>query len=138
MVKPDVVEYAGDWAVEKNTNPNLSNEASISPELVKSTYGGGLGVGNDTVGTSFAAPKVAHIAAHLQRLFPGEPSILYRALIAQSARLPDQIFLNPTINDIRHYGYGIPDLRRATENSEKENHLYYFGGANGSKTGRCI
>lgn len=119
MIKPDVVEYGGDFAIEKNTNPNLSYEASISPELVKSTYGGGKGVGNDTVGTSFAAPKVAYIAAHLQRLFPSESSILYRALIAQSARLPDRIFSNPSIEDIRHYGYGIPDLKRATENSEQ-------------------
>lgn len=119
MIKPDVVEYAGDVAKEKNANPNLSYEASISPELVKSTYGGGNGVGNDSVGTSYAAPKVAHIAANLQRLYPEESANLYRALIVQSARLPGNIFSNPEIKHIRHYGYGIPDLRRATENSEK-------------------
>jgi len=119
MIKPDVVEYAGDVAKEKNTNPNLSYEASISPELVKSTYGGGNGVGRDSVGTSYAAPKVAHIAANLQRLYPEESANLYRALIVQSARLPGSIFSNPEIKHIRYYGYGIPDLRRATENSEK-------------------
>ena len=119
MVKPDVVEYGGDFVIEKNANPNLSNEPSISPELVKSTYNGGSGVGQDSVGTSYAAPKVSHIAAHLQRLYPNESSNLYRALIVQSARLPEAIFGNPTINHIRHYGYGISDLKRATENSEK-------------------
>lgn len=119
MIKPDVVEYAGDFAKEKNVNPNLSNETVISPELVKSTYGGGNGVGRDSVGTSYAAPKVAHIAANLQRLYPEESANLYRALIVQSARLPGSIFSNPEIKHIRHYGYGIPDLRRATENSEK-------------------
>lgn len=119
MIKPDVVEYGGDFAKEKNANPNLTNEPSISPELVKSTYNGGSGVGQDSVGTSFAAPKVAHIVAHLQRLFPDESSNLYRALVAQSARLPASIFSNPTLNHIRHYGYGIPNLQRAIENSEK-------------------
>ncbi|MEK7088738.1 MAG: S8 family peptidase [Patescibacteria group bacterium] len=119
MIKPDVVEYGGDFVKEKNANPNISHEASISPELVKSTYGGGSEVGNDTVGTSFAAPKVAHIAANLQRLYPEESTNLYRTLIAQSARLPSAIFDVPTVNDIRHYGYGIPNLQRAIENSEK-------------------
>jgi hypothetical protein len=119
MIKPDVVEYGGDFAKEKNANPNITNESSISPELVKSTYNGGNGIGKDSVGTSYAAPKVAHIVAHLQRLFPEESSNLYRALVVQSARLPGQMFLNPTLNSIRHYGYGIPDLHRAVENSEK-------------------
>lgn len=119
MIKPDVVEYAGDFAKEKNTNPNLSYEKDISPELVKSTYGGGNGAGNDSVGTSYAAPKVAHIAAHLQRLYPEATANMYRALIVQSARLPENIFLNPEVKHIRHFGYGIPHLKRATENSEK-------------------
>ncbi len=119
MIKPDVVEYGGDIVKEKNANPNLSYEPSISPELVKSTYGGGIGVGNDSVGTSYAAPKVAHIAANLQRLYPKESANLYRALIVQSARLPEKIFLHPELRHIRHYGYGIPDLQRATFNSEK-------------------
>jgi hypothetical protein len=119
MIKPDVVEYAGDIVKEKNANPNLSFEASTSPELIKSTYGGGSGVGNDSVGTSFAAPKVAHIAAQLQRLYPDESSNLYRTLIVQSARLPEEVFANPEIKHIRHFGYGIPNLQRATVNSER-------------------
>ena len=133
MIKPDVVEYAGDVAKEKNANPNLSYEAAISPELVKSTYGGGNGVGNDSVGTSYAAPKVAHIAANLQRLYPEESANLYRALIVQSARLPGSIFSNPVIKHIRHYGYGIPDLRRATENSEKRITLIASGDLSAKK-----
>jgi len=35
-----------------------------------------------------SAPKVAHIAAHLQNLFPAASPLLYRALIVQSARWP--------------------------------------------------
>ena len=70
MIKPDVVEYVGDVAKEKNANPLLSYEPDISPELVKSTYGGGNGVGRDSVGTSFAAPKVSYIVAFLQMDIP--------------------------------------------------------------------
>jgi subtilisin family serine protease len=40
----------------------------------------------DGAGTSFAAPKVAHIAAHIQNHFPAASPLLYRALIVQSAR----------------------------------------------------
>lgn len=119
MIKPDVVEYGGDFTKEKNASPLLSREASISPELIRSTINGGTGVGNDDIGTSFAAPKVAHIAAMLQRFYPNESVNLYRALIAQSARLPDAISANPSFSDLQHYGYGIPNLKRATENSEK-------------------
>lgn len=119
MVKPDVVEYAGDLVKEKNANPNISYEGSISPELVKSTYHGGQGVGRDAVGTSFGAGKVTHILAHLERLYPKESVNLYRALIAQSARLPKDYFRNPSFTHLRHYGYGIPDVKRAVENSEK-------------------
>ena len=43
---------------------------------------------------------------------------MYRALIVQSARLPEHCFNNPTLNDFKHYGYGIPDINRALSNSE--------------------
>lgn len=118
MIKPDVVEYAGDLAREK-TGTNITHEPSIAPKLVRSTYGGGSEVGTDDVGTSFAAPKVSYIAAILQKMYPQESTNLYRSLIAQSARLPSAIFANPSFDNIRHYGYGIPDLKRATENSEQ-------------------
>ncbi|MCX6786287.1 MAG: S8 family peptidase [Candidatus Kaiserbacteria bacterium] len=118
MIKPDVVEYGGDFVKEKVANPNISHEPSVSPELVRSTYGGGSEIGKDDVGTSFAAPRVSHIAAILQKIYPEESANLYRTLIVQSARLPASIFSNPSENDIRHYGYGIPSLQRATQNSE--------------------
>lgn len=115
MIKPDVVEFGGDYAVEKNANPNISIHADISPELVKK---GLSAVGKDDVGTSFSTPKVTHIAGHLQKLFPNESVLTYRALIAQSARHPNNLFYNPTLNLIKTIGYGIPDLKRATENSK--------------------
>lgn len=119
MVKPDVVEYGGDFIRERIQNPNLSLNATVCPELVRSTLHNGGAVGRDAVGTSFATPKVAHIVAQLQAAFPAAHVNLYRALLVQSARLPGIAFQNPTQNLMRHYGYGIPDLQRAISNSEK-------------------
>lgn len=119
MIKPDVVEYAGDFVREKTARQNISHESSIAPELVRSTAGGGSEIGRDGVGTSFAAPKVANIAANLQALYPEESSNLYRALIVQSARLPEEAFVNPNFSHIQHFGYGVPSLERATENSSR-------------------
>jgi hypothetical protein len=118
MIKPDVVEYGGDFVVQKMGSIHLvkSTDAS-SIELVQSTLGGKKGVGKD-IGTSFATPKVSHIAAILQGILPNDNALLYRALIAQSARLPEKYFQNPTSENIKLYGYGIPDVNRATGNTE--------------------
>ena len=118
MIKPDVVEYGGDWVKEKNADPNLSLEARTSPELVKSTLYATSGIGRDAIGTSFATPKVTNIAAALQKSFPELTALTYRALIVQSARWPDFAFNTPVNNWLRHFGYGIPDINKAVENSE--------------------
>ena len=75
----------------------------------------------DEVGTSFAAPKVTHIAAHLQATLPDETCLLYRALIAQSARWPAWARdLTPAQQAVllHRIGYGIPDIKRASENDD--------------------
>jgi hypothetical protein len=118
MIKPDVVEYGGDWIREKNNNPNLSTESITSPELVKARLTSASGIGRDAIGTSFAAPKVTFIAGELQKLFPNLSSLTYRALIVQSARWPDFAFNNPETKWLRHFGYGIPSVNRGIENSE--------------------
>jgi hypothetical protein len=80
-------------------------------------HGGPLAA-RDNVGTSFAAPKVAAIGAALQTLFPAEPTLLYRALIINSARWPEWAEQATNKFDVvRQLGYGIPDVLRATENS---------------------
>ena len=57
----------------------------------------------------------------LKKIFPDSPALLYRALIAQSARWPKQINeLNKEecISTLRKIGYGIPDVDRATHNDD--------------------
>ena len=115
MIKPDVVEYGGDYLKEKNQNPLISTLPSTSAEVVKTTFDGSNAVGYD-VGTSYAAPKVSHIAGAILNEIPSASSNLLRTLIVQSARLPEDKFRSPSIDNIRMYGYGIPSKIRATQN----------------------
>ncbi|MCC5899111.1 MAG: S8 family peptidase [Phormidium sp. BM_Day4_Bin.17] len=118
-IKPEVVEYGGDYVIDSSTSPRFTKPASVCPELVRSTLYGGKAVSADAVGTSFAVPKVAHIAATLAAAFPQENALFYRALIIQSARLPN--WTNESVErlyqGIRTMGYGIPNLDRALGNS---------------------
>jgi hypothetical protein len=114
-IKPDVVEFGGDLLKNKLSN-DLTTQDETLPELVNSTLYGAKAVGYD-FGTSFSAPKVSHIASRLQSEHPHESSLMYRALIVQSARLPDHCFSNPTLNDFRYYGYGFPNVDRALNNA---------------------
>jgi len=120
-IKPEVVEYGGDLVQDYNNLPNIKCSNS-SPQLVRSTLNRNPAplVDNDDFGTSYAAPKVTHIAAHLASEFPDESCLLYRALIVQSARWPEWTI---NVNDdekeqiIRQIGYGIPNLERAINNT---------------------
>ena len=118
-IKPEVVEYGGDLAYDSGNPPNLSVTSEIAPQLVRSTLHGGPAYGNDRVGTSFAAPKVAHILATIQTTLYDEPALLYRGLLVQSARWPEWTSSHPDKYEvIRSMGYGIPDVERATANTE--------------------
>jgi len=118
-IKPEVVEYGGDYVIDSLTSPNFTIPESVCPELIRSTRNGGKAVSADAVGTSFAAPKVTHIAAALAATFPQESTLLYRALIVQSARLPAWTNNSDAnlYHAIRTMGYGIPDINRALGNS---------------------
>lgn len=119
-IKPDVVEYGGTWVKNKGGDEViLTSPPEVCCELLR-TSPEGYAYAKDALGTSFSTPKVAYIAAEIQRLFPESPALLYRALIAQSARWPigiNQIFTNVQ-NIIRHVGYGLPNVIRATHNDE--------------------
>jgi subtilisin family serine protease len=118
-IKPEVVEYGGDLVSDGGTQPNLTYPPEVCPDLVRSTLNGGPMSASDCIGTSYAAPKVAHIAACLAAELPNESCLLYRALIVQSARFPS--WVETTNFDLYHairlLGYGIPNLDRALGNS---------------------
>jgi hypothetical protein len=123
-IKPDIVEYGGGFVLSKNGLQLVRATEATSPELLRSTLDGGPAVGRDAVGTSFSAPKVAHIAARLQELYPSENVNLLRALIIQGARLPNDFFQHPTAAVMGQLGFGIPSLDRVTRNSNHRATFY--------------
>ena len=128
QIKPDVVEYGGGIVRSLNFPLAVREHSATATELIRSTLnGGGNTIGKDSVGTSFAAPKVAHIAAKLKKLYPNEGVNLLRAFIVQGARLPNNHFENPNYQSIRHFGYGLPSLDRVTKNSEHRITFYSTG-----------
>jgi len=118
-IKPEVVEYGGDLVKDEGTPPNIIFHKDVSPELVRSTLNGGPAIGSDKVGTSFAAPKVTHIAARLAAELPNESCLLYRALIVQSARWPEWTMTEDVnkLHVLRQIGYGLPNVDRALGNA---------------------
>jgi len=118
-IKPEVVEYGGDFAHDTGSPPNLITPPEVCPDLIRSTYNSsGPEHARDDIGTSFSAPKIAHIASALEQLFPDQPCLLYRALIANAARWPAWAENSPNkLNALQHIGFGLPTLERATTNS---------------------
>ncbi len=120
--KPDIVEIGGDYLIDGGQT-NLSTVEASCLELVRSTFATpGAATTRALVGTSFAAPRAAAIAALLQRILPDEPTLLYRALLIQSARWPgwmDGLPPEEQVDWMRSIGYGVPDVARATENTDK-------------------
>ncbi len=120
-IKPDVVEFGGTHAVNKDSDDiRLTRPPDVCPELIRKSPPG-KAFDRDDIGTSFAAPKVAGIAAEIERVLPHSPALLYRALIAQSARWPN--FLNSRTPQeytdiLRRIGFGLPDVERATHNNQ--------------------
>lgn len=121
VLKPEVVEYGGTHLYNKGSMPpQLTTPPEVCPELIRKSPEGPA-FAKDEVGTSFSAPKVTFIASQIQKGFPESPALLYRALIAQSARWPksiNEIDKDECVSTLRHIGYGIPDVERATHNDE--------------------
>jgi len=119
VVKPEVVELGGDLVYSKHPPHNVQHHPEVAVELLNSTLHSAPAYSKDGAGTSFAAPKVAHIAAHIQNLFPAASPLLYRALIVQSARWPGWAEAEANKDKVlKLIGYGLPSLERATSNSE--------------------
>ena len=140
-IKPDVVDYGGNWAINTRAGANTLIPNSGLGELStnwQSTIGGRLF--SDDSGTSFAAPHVAYLAAMLQHEVPDASPDLMRALLMAHARISEEIkqLFNSKKDKIRSVcGYGQVDsngLFRSIENevtliaegsiSNKKHHFY--------------
>jgi hypothetical protein len=121
MVKPEVVDFGGDFVIDGQRL--IENEPGVAIITLAKDFTGRLF--RAICGTSFAAPRVANMAAHLFTQYPNASPNLIRALIANSAQLPDEIpdaFPDDTAQDkqnrLKIYGYGQPDLSRAQFSTE--------------------
>ena len=112
-VKPDFVEYAGNVAVDRLGNPQTRGMGVLS---LNSGFAAGRPLRED-IGTSYAAPRVAHRAARLLAELPGSSPHLLRALLGTHATWPQACvgLLNPHGNAqgrdklLRAVGYGRVD-----------------------------
>ncbi|SMP80331.1 S8 family peptidase [Noviherbaspirillum suwonense] len=161
VIKPEVVEYGGDAVRTNNEPPDIQAGGVVPaacPNLVRSTlHGPGPAADRDTAGTSYAAPKVARIAAQVQRVLPAEPALLYRALVVQSAQWPEwaedllsrlrnpppgmtfaekQALFAAASSAFRCLGFGVPDEARATTNTDHRTTLITSGDT-GIHAGEC-
>ena len=119
-IKPEVVEIGGDYARLKEDMAAPTIEPSTAVELLRAAGDGGPAFASDDVGTSYSAPKVAHLAARLQDMLPDASSLLYRGLIVHSARWPGWVEESGWSSDqaLRLLGFGLPDMERATTNAQ--------------------
>jgi hypothetical protein len=116
-IKPEVVEYGGDELINK-TKIEYKTIPSLLPELIRVSP---PAYARDAEGTSFATPKVTHIASQLQRYLPDKSALLYKALIVQSARWTEWAENFPDsykIEALRYMGYGLPSIARALANND--------------------
>lgn len=117
-IKPELVHYGGNWIVDARVNrPSPSDLGEIS---LGHNYAAGR-LFEAEAGTSFAAPKVAHLAAQLMARYPHASANLVRALIVANARVPEETRSRMGGEELKvRYvaGYGLPDEGRALSSSE--------------------
>ena len=124
-IKPELCEIGGnlgfDGVIGRTRKVRELSVVSMNRTYVRRLF-------NTDVGTSFAAPLVAHGAARLYEAFPGASANLVRALLASSASVPEaaERALRPVARDatLRLCGYGRPDLEFARASDEGRVVLY--------------
>jgi len=124
-IKPELCEIGGNQVYDGQTqrvrNVHECSVVSMNRQYVQQLF-------TTDTGTSFAAPKVAHIAAQLYRTFPDASANLIRALLAASAIVPEQAssLMEPLGTDavLRVCGYGRPSLSLAQTSDESRVVLY--------------
>ena len=125
-IKPELCEYGGNIAFDGMNQLIRSDIRELSITSLNYEYIDRLF--NTDVGTSFAAPRVAHMAAKLLERFPDASANLIRALLVSSASVPEpsRELLNGPGGDVifRVCGYGQPVQELAQSSDESRVVLY--------------
>ena len=116
MIKPDLVDFGGDYVIDGKRV--IENDPGAAILTLARDFSGSMFRAH--CGTSFAAPRVANVAAQLFTLFPNATSNLIRALVASSAILPVEIpnalqeqkkkDKKQLEKQLQIFGYGQPDV----------------------------
>jgi hypothetical protein len=113
-VKPDLVDYGGNWVINDTGQLDWQNPGVGVISLGQNAAGRLFAV---STGTSFAAPRIARLAADVWGAYPGASANLVRALVGISARVPAAISAQYPTDEgrLRSVGYGRPigDLAQA-------------------------
>lgn len=127
-IKPELAAPGGNWVFDRGTGALISDPAV---EVVSTSARFPSGLFGTSVGTSFAAPEVTHLAGLVQVAYPGVSANALRALLAQSAvhddALAEQLSVFEDSEESTLHalcGYGTPDFDRAAMSSDNRVVLY--------------
>ena len=112
-IKPEFCEYGGNVVWDGRGKRTLDRDPETG--IISTNLRHLERLFTTQAGTSFAAPRVTHLAGLILNRYPGASANLIRALIANSAHIPnsvDEIFANQD-DILRVCGYGQPDTERA-------------------------
>lgn len=122
-IKPELVAEGGNWVYDQATGALLTDPAV---EVVSTSGAYPERLFGTAVGTSFAAPAIAHLAGRLQAAYPDLSANTLRALLAQAAVHHDDLlarfdaFAGGEREGLLHAlcGYGAPTWERAGTSSD--------------------
>ena len=126
VVKPELVEIAGNLAYDDSIKHWIENDPGLGVPTTNHRFAEGPLLGM-VYGTSFAAPRVTHLATRILDRYPEASVNLLRALLVQSARFPDGVSEWAPKEILRLCGFGVPDLDRAIYCNPQRATLYYEG-----------
>lgn len=126
-IKPEFVHYGGNWVIDDTDNLDYRNPGvaaiSLNSDFTHREFSGACG-------TSFSAPRVAHMTARLWDEYPDASANMIRALIGLSTDLPSGSGgrASPQESDaLQTQGYGRPNLQRAAASAQHRVVLRYDG-----------
>ena len=113
-VKPELVHYGGNWVMRPSGEIAHPESGTGVVSLAVTDTGRLFAMG---AGTSYAAPRVARLAADVLAAYPSASANLVRALVGLSAHVPGPVVTEFADDAIRAAGYGLPVMARATASS---------------------
>jgi hypothetical protein len=125
VIKPELCDVAGNLGYDGSTKSWWLN-AGLRIPTTGAEFSSGRLIGF-VHGTSFAAPRVAHLAATIVDRYPEATPNLLRALLVQSARVPEAAIEWDPKQILQLCGFGVPDLDRAMYCRPSRVTLYYEG-----------